>query len=686
MGTFDRPESRQCEFSMRDTEAATMFNHERTRNQRTGNHHPSRGRQYWPYLLLLAFWPIIAFAAPEPSVYVRVNQVGYEQGAWSRAYVMSSRPLHGVRYRILDDDRRTVLTGTIGAQSGIWGHFFVYPIDFTLSKPGSYLIQIDGTEPGRSPVFAVDEAEDIYSTALAHGLSFYQNERDGRHFVPSALRSAPGHLNDESAKVYLPAQYDVNDTLVKDLTPTGATIDASGGWWDAGDYVKFLETASYTVGIMLTGIRDFPEQMGRRSHTDFTGEGRFGLDWLRKMWDDKTRTLYYQVGLGNGNNTTILADHDIWRLPQADDTYAGTDVTYKYVRHRPVLRAGRAGSHISPNLAGRMAAAFALAAQVFRYSDPDFARECLISGEHIFDLADTSPRGDLLTASPFDSYPETEWRDDMEWGATELYLATRDSDTRSSGLPYSDSARYLRAAAHWAKAYITGPNDAADTLNLYDLSGLAHFELVRALDLAQRSEDISTLEISRRALLADLKKELDAAVEQSENDPFQFGFVWNVSDTATHGAGLAVEAKEYATLTGSSAYDGYSRRWMANILGANAWGSSFIVGDGSVFPDCMQHQVANLVGSLDGSAPRLDGALVEGPNSSGSTGLVDGMRTCPVRGGDRFAKFDGNGSVFIDNVQSYATVEPAVDLTAASLLMFAWRSGDRPDESYFQEK
>jgi hypothetical protein len=40
---------------------------------------------------------------------------------------------------------------------------------------------------------------------------------------------------------------------------------------------------------------------------------------------------------------------------------------------------------------------------------------------------------------------------------------------------------YLRGAGHWAHAYITGPNDAADTLNLYDVSGLAHFELFGAI-------------------------------------------------------------------------------------------------------------------------------------------------------------------------------------------------------------
>ena len=108
----------------------------------------------------------------------------------------------------------------------------------------------------------------------------------------------------------------------------------------------------------------------------------------------------------------------------------------------------------------------------------------------------------------------------------------------------------------------------------------------------------------------------------------------------------------------------------ANVLGANAWGVSLAVGDGTTYPHCMQHQVANLVGSLDGSAPILAGAVVEGPNSEATTGVVPPMRLCPGDGTDRFARFN-SAAVFRDNVQSYSTVEPAIDLTATSPLAFA---------------
>ena len=129
------------------------------------------------------------------------------------------------------------------------------------------------------------------------------------------------------------------------------------------------------------------------------------------------------------------------------------------------------------------------------------------------------------------------------------------------------------------------------------MSGLAHYELYRAITQAGNP---AGLETTQAALLADMKKALDGAVAQAGTDPFGFGFPWAAWDTTTHGAGLSVQASEYDQLTGTSTYAAYADRWLANILGANAWGLSFIVGDGATFPHCLQHQVANLAGSLDG--------------------------------------------------------------------------------------
>ena len=47
-----------------------------------------------------------------------------------------------------------------------------------------------------SPVFAVDDPAMLYPGLLLNTLFFYETERDGPNYIPNALRTAPGHLND----------------------------------------------------------------------------------------------------------------------------------------------------------------------------------------------------------------------------------------------------------------------------------------------------------------------------------------------------------------------------------------------------------------------------------------------------------------------------------------------------------
>ena len=598
--------------------------------------------------------------------YVRVNQVGYPLSADKRAYLMTSVPAARAQFTVTDDGGRVVAAGVVGPDLGRWSRRYphVYPIDFTrVRRAGTYAVSVGGPAPAQA-VVEIGAGAALYAGPIRNALAFYRVQRDGAAIVRSALRTAPSHLNDADAMTYRTPKVDGDGAFKGDLSPLGVRMDASGGWWDAGDYLKFVHATAYTDAVLLMGVRDFPAQMGAGAGpADFDAEARFGARWLLRMWDDRTRTLYYQVGIGNGNDA-IVSDHDIWRLPQDDDTYGGRDPAFRYIRHRPVFRAGPAGSPVSPNLAGRDAAALALCYQVYRTTDRRLARNCLVSAEHLFDLADTAPKGHLTTAIPFDFYPESEWRDDLELGAAELALALEQPGA-PRGLPHRDPRHYVDLAAHWAHAYIHGPNDAADTLNLYDVSALGHGELIRAMRGRDRG-----LDVTRAGLLADLRRQLARGIAQGKTDPFGFGYGWAQYDTTTHGTGLAVTASLYDQLTHSHRYAALGMRWLGNVLGANAWGSSFIVGDGRVYPHCTQHQVANIAGSLDGTPPVLAGASVEGPNSEATSGRLPHMRACPAAGGDAFARFNSS-AVYRDNVESYSTVEPAIDLTATSPLAFA---------------
>jgi len=686
-------------------------------------------------LSLIALGTICAPVAPAQSACVRVSQVGYEAGSPPfRAYLMSTAAETGATFKVLSSGGQTAYSAPIGAMLGTWSNsatltYSVYALDFTVTSGDGYTISVAGPVAAVSPVFPVEDPAVLYPGLLLNTKFFYETERDGPDYIPNALRTAPGHLNDAHAAVFQTPPLDSDDsiaTTLTPLTPTGAVIDASGGWWDAGDYMKYVETISYTVALQEIGIRDFPSQMGAHApmhppappnsisyagsaagapeSANFEPEAGFGLEFLGKMWDDTTKTLYYQVANSQDwvNFPNLLSDYDIWRLPQADDDWGGCTSAAHYICYRPVFVAGPAGSPISPNLAGRLAAAFALCYQLGRTSHPAAANQCLKNAEDIFALADTSyadpaasvgsgtcGSGCLLTIMPFDGYPETVWDDDMELGATELYLALQlAGGDLPPGLPVSNPMTYLTQAAQFASNYVTKiyKTGYADTLNLYDVSGLAHFELYRALGVAGNP---SGLPVTQAGIRSQLLLQVGDAITQAGTDAWGFGDVWN-SDTTSHGGGLSVMASEAYYLTGDRSYDTYSRRWLANILGANPWGSSFIVGDGSAtFPNCIQHQVANLAGALNGTSggvPVLWGAASEGPAYAATAGTLDGMILCPANGGNPFQIFNGNDgpyspsqrAVYRDNVQSYSTTEPAIDLTSTSFLMWSWRLAGKP--------
>jgi endoglucanase len=623
----------------------------------------------------------------------RVDQIGYPTGATKLAALMTRSSQAGTGWLLVSRHScRVVARGVTRTNLGVWSQRYpaVWAIGFSgVQRAGTYRLVLTAHPATVSPWFRIGPPSSLYAGAVANSLSFYQNERDGPGFIPSALRTAPGHLNDATAMTFRAPKVSPNGNFRGSLRrfATGLRINATGGWWDAGDYLKFVQTTSYTVAMMLQGIASFPGLLGGRQHgtaspgghprggTSFTAEARFGLDFLQRMWNERTRTLYFQVGTGEANNFYV-GDHDIWRLPQADDHYQGANPHDLYIRHPPVFRAGPPGAPISPNLAGRLAADFALCYRIFRSSDPGYAGRCLRSAESVYALAGTHWKGHLLTVLPFDFYGETSWRDDMMLGATELALALRSPGHASlpASLPVRSASRYLTDAARWARQWMRSTSALADTLNLYDVSALADYELYRAIGHAHRR-----LPVTKAALLANLRGQIRKAIGIAKADPFGFGFAWDQWDTTAHGIGLSVMASEYDALTGRPVYAAWGQRWLDDVLGTNAWGVSLIVGDGTIFPDCMQHQVTNLVGSHNGTPPVLAGAVVEGPNSFAATGAVANMRPCSASapGNVPYAAFRGHKAVFRDNVQSYSTVEPAIDLTALSPMAFAWLEAGR---------
>ncbi|MCX4903736.1 glycoside hydrolase family 9 protein [Streptomyces sp. NBC_00878] len=595
------------------------------------------------------------------NVAIRVDQVGYVRGEAKRAYVMGpSAALAGARFEVVDAKNKVVTAGQLGADIGRWNTKYpsVRTADLSaLDTPGTYRIVLTGTAAGRSPAFRIAGARELMTPLVQDNVRFLQAQRDGADVLPGDLAHGPSHLADKDATVYADPNYNKEGTelLDKRLTPTGDRADVSGGWFDAGDFLKFTGTTSYSVAELLLAQRDLPDMK------ELSAEASHGLAWMDKMWDEDSKTLYAQVGIGAGNEA-VRTDHDVWRLPEADDRLDVSPGDPDYtIKHRPVFRANNPGKPITPSLAGRVAAVFALAAQRAADTDPKAARTWLDKAAAVYDLADTNPNPDaLFTAFPKAFYPEDSWQDDLEFAGAELALAARKLGDNRKGKWADDAAR-------WAGAYLR--SDVQGTLGVADVSALAHADLATVLD-GTRRKGIGAAELNK-----DLRRQLEDGVARAKQDPFGAGAVYDDFDAVPHTFGLVATARLYAKATGDTRYAAFAGRQRGWALGANPWGTTFMIGAGEVYPHCPEHQLANLRGSLDGKGAILRGAVVNGPNAASKLDELNSfptMKKCtaaPPTGA--WTDFDGKGARYLDDVGAWQTVEPALDFTTTALLAFA---------------
>jgi hypothetical protein len=566
---------------------------------------------------------------------------------------------YGVAYR-----------GTSTDDLGSWnaGYRAVYRLGFSgVNTPGRYQVKLLSPASAVSPAFIIGDGAQLYRQLADNAVQYFTSERDGPDVDP-VLGRQPANLTDEHAYVYADPKYDSNDNLLGSFRKIGGPVDVSGGWFDAGGgYEKFAFTASYADALMLIAARDYPG-----SYDMLQPEATFGLQWITKLWNPATRVLYAQVGIGNGNaSNTIQGDYNFWFLPQREDRMnvkpgGNPGPTAYYVKYRPVFEAAPPGRPVSPDLAGRFAADFALGAQLSAASDPAQAQHMLSLARGVYAMAKTTDVGELVTAFPHDYYPGTEWKSDMAWGAAEIALADE-----AAGAPAPRLRADLTTAARWARAYIAQGHPATgDTFNLYDNGAVAEAELLQAM------QQSGIYPISARTLLGDLAAQLRTGEDQAKGDPFALGTQLGQADASPHAFGLFITDALYQKYGGSSQFESFAQQQLNFALGANGWGSSFVVGAGSVFPHCMQSEIANLAGSLTGTGDIQLGATTDGPSDPANfigLGTVSGMRACSA---GNFAPYNTKTAAYEDNVVSWPSVEPADDYTANSLLAFALGAAD----------
>ncbi len=387
------------------------------------------------------------------DAFVRVDQVGYPTGEPFMAFLLSRRDATGSTYSLVRDGD-VISSGPIGKDMGAWSDTFphVYAIGATAGDPGTYTLEIEGTVVAISPTFLVDTPQNLFAPMLANARTFYEAQRDGPDVIRSVLDRRPSHLHDRNAPVYERLAFTPDYVPKTPVRAAGAPrVDVSGGWFDAGDYIKGVQTASYAAAMLLVGVRDFP---------DMLGAGRAGRLHRRAP----VRAGLASSDVGRPNPHALLPGGDrrrvgrVRRRPRPLAAAAGRRQLPAEGSRLPVRPAPARVSCGAARLTGQPESRRPVRRRVrvvrpgLRELASDFAARCLASGEHVYAMADTRRSG-CVTFAPWAFYPETEWHSDMELGAIELTRAV-------AGLPAGSSEErpLLRdEAARWAFAGIHGP-------------------------------------------------------------------------------------------------------------------------------------------------------------------------------------------------------------------------------------
>ena len=534
--------------------------------------------------------PPPAISAP---VYLRVNQIGFLPEDPKTALVLTDAALDSYPFDVLNDSGESVFSGKTGTDRGAYGNFsHLYELDFSpLTVPGAYTLRLGDTV---SPRFLI--GTDSYAALIPLSLQFLHVQRCGD--TNPALH-APCHL--DNARL-----------------PGGGTIDASGGWHDAGDYIKFMLTTGYALDIMLSAYLRHPEAF---AETDFLDEMRVGLDWTLKMWDAENGVLYYQVG--------DAGDHDHWRMPEYDDEHFHTRPVFPLPEER------------GANVAGKASAALAMGAIIWGdpaspVYDEALAAKYLQAARELYAYGATRP--EAQPSNPADFYNETTWRDDMALAGAELFRATGEENYLEEGIGYAQDA------------------GNGGEINWANLHGLAHYELAR-LDDSYRPRAVE-------ALQADLDPVL-RAYEENPFDAARPAMFWGVFEDML---GSSLEAFWYEDLTGDDRYRPMALAQGAYILGRNPWGVCFVNGAGTTYPHHPHHQIADILGV------ELRGFWDEGPVPR-ATFEEEGLS---LSGEDIYAPFQSDAAVYHDDVNDYVTNEPTITMNAAGIAFLSWRIPPTP--------
>ncbi|HOP93802.1 MAG TPA: glycoside hydrolase family 9 protein [Acetivibrio thermocellus] len=404
-----------------------------------------------------------------------------------------------------------------------------------------------------------------YGEALQKAIMFYEFQRSGK--LPSTIR------NNWRA-----------DSCLDDGKDVG--LDLTGGWFDAGDHVKFNLPMAYTAAMLAWAVYEEKDAFVKSGQLKYIlDEIKWATDYFIKCHPEPD-VYYYQVGDGD-------IDH-MWWGPAEVVHLRTKRPSYKVDITSP-------GSTVS----AETAAALAAASIVFKDTDPQYSNLCLKHAKELFNFADKTRSDAGYTAATNFYTSHSGFYDELTWAATWIYLATGDTS-------------YLDKAESYVEFWSTEPQ-----------TDIMSYKWGHCWDDVRYGAQLLLARITNKPIYKEsMERHLDYWTVGVDNSRIKYtpkGLAWlNNWGSLRYATTTAFLAAVYADWEGCSPqkakiYNDFAKAQVDYALGST--GRSFVVGFGENWPQHPHHRTAHgswydSMNVPDYHRHVLYGALVGGPGES----------------------------------------------------------------------
>ena len=561
------------------------------------------------YILIICTFVPSVMKAQDAAARIHLNQIGFYPEAPKVAVITDNSEGEFLV--------RSVTSGEIVLKSKLssphksqFSNEVTRIADFsTVTKPGVYKLNL----PGKGDSYTFEIKPKVFcnlTKALIRGFYFQRMSTPLLTEYAGKWSHAAGHPDN---------QVIIHPAAASPNRPAGTIISCPRGWYDAGDYNKYIVNSGITMGTLLSLYEDFPayfDTLGINipesgdGAPDLLNEVVWNLRWMLTMQDPYDGGVY---------NKVTNADFDGMIMPSAA-------VTPRYVVPK--------GTGATLDFAAVMAQAGRIFSK-FKKVFPGLSDSCLNSAEKAWIWAVKNPKvayDQNLMNRKFKpvintgGYGDSDFSDEFIWAATELYVTTGKDSYYNTFPMFPDT---LMPLPSWGDVRLLGYY----TLARFEkkLTDGAMKDLPMLKERILRSADMITKGVSDRAY--------QTVMGKSAGD-----FVWGSNSVATNEGILLIQAYR---LTNDKRYLDYALTNLDYILGRNATGYSYVTGNGHKTPMFPHHRQSE----ADGIADPVPGLIVGGPNP----GQQDGCKTYP-------SKIPNQS--YTDSVCSYASNEIAINWNA----------------------